>query len=175
MLFNSRGLADVGGQCYNLFDCAGSLNCCVSIGPQNQNYCYPQCDRSNGQTCSEAARCGAGLQCCNGSCVSAQTYGTTCQLISATPNPSPIPANAPITIPPNNKPTTTTTTVTSTTQDVTQNPLKPVVIVDPSQSYYDRLASLNYAQNLADTQNNINSVLSEIERLRLEREKLEEE
>ena len=60
--------------------------------------------------------------------------------------------NAAITIPPQKKVTKTTTTVTSQTQSVTQNPTKPAVVVDQSQTYYDRIASLNYAQNLADTQ-----------------------
>ena len=54
-------------------------------------------------------------------------------------------------------------------------PVKPAVIVDSSQSYYDQIASLNYAENLKDTQNSIDSVLKEIERLRVEREKLEDE
>ena len=34
---------------------------------------------------------------------------------------------------------------------------------------------MNYAENLKDTQNSIDSVLKEIERLRVEREKLEDE
>ena len=54
-------------------------------------------------------------------------------------------------------------------------PVKPAVIVDSSQSYYDQIASMNYAENLKDTQNSIDSVLKEIERLRVEREKLEDE
>ena len=53
--------------------------------------------------------------------------------------------------------------------------MKPAVIVDSSQSYYDQIASMNYAENLKDTQNSIDSVLKEIERLRVEREKLEDE
>ena len=49
------------------------------------------------------------------------------------------------------------------------------MIVDNSNTYYDSIAELNYAQNLQDTQNNINNVLSEIERLKEERQRLEEE
>ena len=50
-----------------------------------------------------------------------------------------------------------------------------MVVVDSGQSYYDKIASLNYQKNLDDTQSSINGVLAEIQRLEDERKRLEEQ
>ena len=58
----------MGGQCYSLFDCSGSNNCCFGIGAQGENYCYPVCDKGSGQKCSEVEKCQKDFHCCNGVC-----------------------------------------------------------------------------------------------------------
>ena len=50
-----------------------------------------------------------------------------------------------------------------------------MVVIDTGNSYYDQIASLNYQQNLENTQSNINGVLAEIQRLEEERKRLEEQ
>jgi hypothetical protein len=92
-MFNNtpRELQGIGAQCYNLFDCSGSLNCCLAIGPSNENFCYPVCDRAQGASCHDGARCKSGNYCCQGTCQSAKTYTPQCTLINANPYTKPEP------------------------------------------------------------------------------------